>query len=192
MKIFLLSLGLSIITACASTPNITKRLTCYNHKLTEKKGKDVCIEVLSDGSVQLTQEALKKMEFGKDGLASVLVSLRNNQCFWANKDGRVKKTLCFDNGSDYFKMGLTRHIGANGKMGFMNKELIIVIKPIYDFVSPFRDKVSHVCNGCKSVPIKKHNHEGCNHTILQGGKWAIIDKAGNKLKDCPGNESCYL
>lgn len=116
-----------------------------------------------------------------------------------NQDGTIKfETVFFDNGPDYYEDGLSRFL-KDGKVGFHDLKGNIVIKPIYDFASPFRDGHANVCNGCYAEYPKKQTptyfplsssaslierpFEG--HHLLEpmyveiiGGKWGVIDKTG--------------
>jgi hypothetical protein len=76
----------------------------------------------------------------------------------------------FDNGPDYFEEGFARFV-VNGKFGFFNQGGKVVIKPSYDFATPFQEGRAVVCDGCTL------NGEG-EHTMYEGGKWGFIDQAG--------------
>ncbi|MBI4698849.1 MAG: WG repeat-containing protein, partial [Nitrospirae bacterium] len=114
---------------------------------------------------------LKNMNFGNSGLASVI--LKNGQAVQAayvNREGKTARVHYFDNGADHFVEGLARTV-KDGKLGFINEKLNIVISPQYDFAFPFSNSAALVCNGCKFVA------EG-EHTSVVGGKWGYINKGG--------------
>jgi hypothetical protein len=90
--------------------------------------------------------------------------------FYFTKSGLVRRALYFDNGPDYFVNGLAR-TEWNGKIGFFNKELSIVIEPEYDFAFPFEKGISIVCMGCT---MKKTGE----YTKMVGGKWGAINLNG--------------
>lgn len=90
--------------------------------------------------------------------------------FYFLKSGKSRKTIVYDNGPDYFQDGLAR-TRWEGKIGFFNNKLDIVISPGYDFAFPFDGGFSLVCNGC----IKKSDGE---HSTIVGGNWGVIDKQG--------------
>lgn len=73
-------------------------------------------------------------------------------------------------GPDDFKEGLTRYV-ENGKVGFINEELKVVILAQFDWASQFENGTARVCNECKKVPY------GENYRI-EGGTWGTIDKDG--------------
>lgn len=91
--------------------------------------------------------------------------------FYFLKSGLARKTIYYDNGPDYFQEGFAR-TSWNGKIGFIDKKLTIIIPPSYDFAFPFQDGVSLVCNGCKQQADGEH-------TEMVGGKWGFINISGN-------------
>lgn len=111
---------------------------------------------------------LKYMNFGNGGLASVI--LKNGQAVYVNREGKTARVHNFDNGADYFVEGLARTV-RDGKFGFINEKLDIIIAPQYDFAFPFSNGTALVCNGCRFVT------EG-EHTDVIGGKWGYINKDG--------------
>ena len=115
----------------------------------------------------ISGKVITMAKYDRDGLA-YLYSSAGIFCF--NKRGLAIRVLSFDNGPDYFEEGLAR-TQQNGKIGFFNKKLSILIKPQYDFAFPFNKGVSIVCNGC----IKKKTGE---HTEIVGGEWGAINKRG--------------
>lgn len=90
--------------------------------------------------------------------------------FYFTNSGLVRKTLNYDNGPDYFKDELAR-TEWNGKIGFFDKNLSIIIEPLYDFAFPFENGLSIVCNGCNKNTIGEH-------TELMGGHWGAINRKG--------------
>ncbi len=90
--------------------------------------------------------------------------------FYFTKKGFVRKTLYYDNGPDYFRNGVAR-TEWNGKIGFFDKKLSIVIEPPYDCAFPFENDLSTVCVGCTQ------NNLG-EHTEMIGGKWGTINRKG--------------
>ena len=92
------------------------------------------------------------------------------------EDGKAIPVMLDDNGEvDRFKEGLAR-IKINGKIGFFNKTLDIVLNPIYDFAFPFHNGVAEICVGCQEVI------EG-GPTMLNGGSWKRIDRTGLILEE---------
>ena len=163
---------LPLFVAC-STPKHKIANCIYIAKTSEQKPSNLtfqgaCGEFLDEDTLVLYPKDFKALFFGKSNLAPVYTK---HGVFYVSKTGKVKRTVNFDNGSDYFKEGLVRTI-SKGKYGFMNDKLEIVIKPQFDFVYPFSDGKARFCNGCK----KKSDGE---HSIMVGGKWGYVDKNGN-------------
>ncbi|CAA6820654.1 MAG: Unknown protein [uncultured Sulfurovum sp.] len=110
---------------------------------------------------------LKNLDFGEEEIISVFMK---HNFYYIRKDGKKIQTLTYDNGADPFSDGLAR-TRVNGKIGFFNTNLEIVLKPIYDFAFPFHEGKAEICTGCKE---KKEGE----HTMLDGGKWQKIDRNG--------------
>ena len=163
---------LPLFIACSSPKH--KVANCmYIAKTPEQKPFDltshgVCGEFLDEDTLTLYPKHFKALYFGDSNLAVVYT---NHGIFYVSKTGKVKRTVNFDNGADYFKEGLVRTI-SKGKYGFMNDKLEIVIKPQFDFVYPFSDGKARFCNGCKE------QSDGEEHSTMVGGKWGYVDRDG--------------
>ena len=139
---------------------------------------EACATQSIDGNIRIDPKMLKNIKFEKGGIAGGYFG--NLGCFWLNKKGIIRKTHCYDNGADYFKEGLARYINHEAKFGYMDKKLNVKIAPAYDFAFPFENGLAKVCISCKSeMP------PGSEHSILKGGTWKVINKAGKVLKSCP-------
>ena len=110
---------------------------------------------------------LEQLDFKGEEVISVF---KDNSFYYIRQDGKEIKTLSYDNGADPFSDGLAR-TKVNGKIGFFNSNLEIILKPIYDFAFPFHNGIAEICTGCK----EKQDGE---HTMLDGGKWQKIDRNG--------------
>lgn len=110
---------------------------------------------------------LKKLDFKGEELISVFV---NNHFYYIRKNGKTMQTLTYENAADPFSDGLAR-TKINGKIGFFDTNLDIILKPIYDFAFPFYKGEAEICTGCKE---KKER----GTSILDGGKWQKIDRNG--------------
>ena len=115
----------------------------------------------------VTQEYLNSLNFGKKEIVSVLI---DNQYFYINKEGKKISTLTYNEEADKFSDGLAR-TKVNGKIGFFNRNLEIVLKPIYDFAFPFHKGKAEICTGCQ-----EKIEEGVS--MLDGGTWKKIDRNG--------------
>lgn len=90
--------------------------------------------------------------------------------FYFNRSGTARRTINYDNGPDYFQEGLAR-TSWREKIGFFDKQLNIIIPPIFDFAFPFKNGYSLVCNGCRKSPDGEYNE-------LVGGYWGVILRSG--------------
>lgn len=123
------------------------------------------LEIKADACV--TRQVARSLSYDDDGLAFVR---GNSGFFYVNRNRTARATVSFDNGPDYFSDGLARTV-RNGKTGYFDKTLKIVIEPQFDFGFPFDHGVAIVCNGC----VGKRDGE---HEIMTGGKWGAIDRTG--------------
>jgi len=110
---------------------------------------------------------LQKLKFSKDNLAVVKI---NNNWYYVRRDGKAILVIDEKGKPDPFKEGLAR-TKFNGKMGFFNRNLDIVIEPLYEFAFPFHNGVSEVCIGCRGL-----KYYGVD--LLDGGKWKRINRKG--------------
>ncbi|MBN2107808.1 MAG: WG repeat-containing protein [Deltaproteobacteria bacterium] len=125
--------------------------------------------IVTDGDeLKLKKTHFNRLDFSDNGLAWVWI---DKKIFLVAKNGKSARMHIFDNGPDYFEEGLARMI-RNGKFGFVNKRLTVVIEPAYDFAFQFTDGYATVCNECKT---KWHGE----HSTLVGGAWGIIDRKGD-------------
>jgi len=110
---------------------------------------------------------LKRLKFSQDNLATVRI---DNNWYYVRRDG--KAILVMDNKGrpDPFKEGLAR-TKYNGKIGFFNRNLDIIIEPLYEFAFPFHNGISEVCIGCRGL-----KYYGVD--LLDGGKWKRINRKG--------------
>jgi len=115
----------------------------------------------------ISKNYLNNLDFKGEELISIY--LQNNY-YYVRKDGKIMQTLTYENGADPFADGLAR-TKVNGKIGFFNSNLDMVLKPIYDFAFPFYKGKAEICMGCK-----EKMEEGV--AILTGGKWKKIDRKG--------------
>ena len=118
-------------------------------------------------SSYLNPKLLKKLDFKNQDVIAIKVQ---NQFYYVRKDGKKISTLSYDGEADKFSDGLAR-TKRNGKVGFFNRNLDIILKPIYDFAFPFHNGVAEICVGCK-----EEAEDGTS--MLNGGKWEKIDRDG--------------
>jgi len=124
-------------------------------------------EQTGDGNIIVKPASLARVAFGPEGLSAILVDDRT--FYFVNRQGKTAPALAFDNGPDYVSEGLARTV-LNGKVGFVNTHLDVVVAPVWDFAYPFERGSARVCMGC--VPT------GGEHKTVTGGKWGYIDQRG--------------
>lgn len=131
-----------------------------------------CAYIDSNGELKFVNEHFKNVNFGNDSIASIYIS--GFGFAYIHKNGKIAVMHTYDNGPDYFVEGLARTI-QNGKIGFVNRSLKIVIEPEYDAAYPFLDGVAKVGINCKSIKDGEHSYWQCN-------KWFYIDTYGEIVK----------
>lgn len=94
--------------------------------------------------------------------------IQNNEGWvYVGRDNRlILKPYIFDNGPDYFEEGLARFI-ENGKMGFHDQALNIIIPAKYDFVYPFENGTAQAGTNCTTQQHGEHSSVSCE-------KWESI------------------
>ncbi len=110
---------------------------------------------------------LKTLDFKGKELIAVKVK---DQFYYINQSGKQIATLAYDGKADEFSDGLAR-TKVDGKIGFFNKNLEVILKPQYDFAFPFYKGTAEICMGCQEKA------EG-NDSMLDGGTWKKIDREG--------------
>ena len=160
-----------------------KAISCVFPNSSEQMLIDDCVQKIKNG-YSIKKAALAKFNFDTKDLAGG--SIANDGCYWVNKKGLVRKTHCYDNHADTFQDGLTRHVDAKGKFGYMNEKLEIKIPAQYTFSFPFERGHAKVCMDCKQEKI-----QDSENLITTGGDWKIIDKTGKVVKTCPGATKEY-
>ncbi len=83
----------------------------------------------------------------------------------------------FDNGPDELADGLFRII-RNGKIGYADKNGVIVIEPKFECADKFENGKASVALECRKF-IEKYDSE---HSRMESNSWFYIDIKGNKVK----------
>ncbi len=144
MKYLLSSLSILFFIACSQTNPIPPK-------------KDI-------QSNYVNREFLQHINFHGKEIIPIKIK---NRFYYLRQDGKIMETLTFDGKADEFSDGLAR-TKINGKIGFFNRNLEIVLKPIYDFAFPFHNGIAEICMGCKE------SSDG----LLDGGRWEKINREG--------------
>ena len=144
MKYLLLFLSILFFIACSKTTPIPPKKKIQSN--------------------YVTQKFLEQIDFKGQEVIPIKIK---KQFYYIRQDKKIMKTLTFDGKADEFSDGLAR-TKVNGKIGFFNRNLEIVLKPLYDFAFPFHNGVAEICMGCKE------DGDG----LLDGGKWEKINREG--------------
>lgn len=123
------------------------------------------------GKVMIKPQYQHAMDFTKEEIAFVV---KDNRWVCINTKNLVLlEVFVYDNGPDYYSENLARFV-ENKKFGFFDSRCNKQISAAYDFVYPFENGTSIVCNGCES------QLEG-EHSKIIGGKYGVVNKKGKIL-----------
>ncbi len=123
--------------------------------------------------IYLDKNEFKNLDFHTKALIPIFV---RGTWYYVRKDGKAMSTLSNKDGSvESFQEGLAR-TKINGKIGFFNKNLDLVLKPNYDFAFPFHNGMAEICIGCKETIDN-------GYPLLSGGKWKRIDRQGLLIEE---------
>jgi hypothetical protein len=153
------------VAAC-SDAGAADRVSCDFHPPGETHVED-CAVRNPDGSLTVRSQVLVEAPFGEDGVAAVWI---DQDLYFVNRSGRTAPAFYYDNGADYFVEGLARTT-RDGRIGFVNSELVEVVSPRWDFAEPFAGGFARVCAGC----VEERKGE---HSVMVAGTWGFIDRTG--------------
>jgi WG containing repeat len=151
----------------AAAPN----LDCtYN----SRAGRDIatfqrCAWVDQNGQLHVTARHLARLTYDSDGLATIRV----DRWYYVRRDGRLAPVMALDNWAEPFSDGLARSPHGE-KIGYIDRELRLVIPARYDGAFRFERGVAVVCTGCKTLSDGEHSR-------YDGGMWGCIDRQGREL-----------
>lgn len=126
-----------------------------------------CARRGDDGRITIRPEVAA--ELTAEGMTPAAVLL-GGEPYYVAPSGATAQTLWFDNGPDAFSEGLARTI-RDGKIGFVDENLVEIIASTWDFAFPFEEGFSQVCTGC----VIESDGE---HGLVTGGAWGYIDLRG--------------
>jgi hypothetical protein len=163
---------LAALLLLPSLPCAAQALDCVYAARSTKGGELAshakCAEA-RDGKVTVLRAHLAQMSFGTQGLESVLIG---RQHYYVKPDGSTLPVLTYDNWADDFAEGLVR-ARVDGRIAYYDATFRQVIAPKYDFGWPFAGGRAQVCVGCS---VAAPDDDG--HSVVTGGDWGYIDKAG--------------
>jgi hypothetical protein len=130
---------------------------------------DHCAWSDAAGHIHLKRQHRLALDFDRDGLASVNIG---GGWRYVSRDGRLAPVMTMDNGAEPFADGLARS-PVGDKIGFINRNLVLVIPARYDGALPFDHGRAEVCIACKLTSDGEHSS-------YEGGRWACIDRHGQE------------
>lgn len=125
----------------------------------------------SAGGLRIAPGVRRDLHFDR-GLATLGVAGRWS---YLRRDGRTVEMLTFDNGPDPFSEGWARGRIA-GRLVYVDRRLRVRLRPPFTFGGPFRGARAEVCTGCVETRV-----DGGEHTVMTGGRWAVIDRRGHEV-----------
>lgn len=87
-----------------------------------------------------------------------------------------------DNGADYFSEGVRRFV-KNEKIGFVDRNGVVIIQPEHDFVSPFNYGYAAFCDSCDWEQTEDE------HKAIVGGTWGVMNFKGEIVKPVAKSEN---
>ena len=120
-----------------------------------------CVSVLlMTAMLPAMAQDVQAPEYDRHGHALVM-----DQQGWVYVDRAQRPVLrpfLYDNGPDYYEEGLARFVD-NGKMGFHNEALHIVVPAVYDFVFPFENGEAKAGTNCAFHREGEHSSVTCQY-----------------------------
>jgi hypothetical protein len=149
-----------------------------------------CIQEAPNGKLIIAPQYLKELRFDSSGLAQVWSEVPPKAWMYVDRKGAILITgvPSVENGADVFSEGLVRTV-VDDKYGFADRQGNLVIKPAYDWASPFHHGNAEVCNKCRKVCMISDSKMvdavsvpgGCDHWTMVGGEWFKVNKKGRIL-----------
>ncbi|MCW3847585.1 WG repeat-containing protein [Sphingomonas sp. LB-2] len=122
------------------------------------------------GMVSFNPERLRDFAF-KHGLSDVNIG---GHWYYVRRDGVSQPVMTFENWADEFHSNRARS-EADGKIGYVDRRLRLVLPRIYDGAFPFEKGRAVVCFGCTRETDGEHSY-------YAGGSWACIDPSGREIR----------
>jgi len=132
-----------------------------------------CTRVDSSGQRSVKAEHLRALSFDRYGVATVWIKGFEG-FYYVGRDGHMVPVVNYDNGPDDFVEGRAR-TQVDGRIGYIDRKLRVVIPPRYDWGFPFEHGRAVVCIGCEQKA------RGGEHWIVEGGMWGAVDRNGREI-----------
>jgi hypothetical protein len=130
-----------------------------------------CLDKDSLGAFRMRGHHFKALDFSEQQFIGILIE--KDRWGYINRNNKIIVMLAFDNGPDYFSEGLARTVD-NGKIGFVNEALDVVIPPQFDAAFPFENNRAKVGRQCATIQDGEHRLWECR-------QWFEIDKTGKRI-----------
>ena len=127
---------------------------------------------ITSGQRWVKAEHLRALSFDKHGVAAVWIKGFKG-FYYVGRDGHMVPVVSYDNAPDDFTEERAR-TQVDGKIGYIDRKLRVVIAPRYDWGFPFEGGKAVVCSGC----AQKSNGE---HWFVEGGMWGVVDRNGREI-----------
>ena len=131
-----------------------------------------CTRVDSAGQRWVKAEHLRALSFDEHAIAAVWIEGFKG-FYYVGRDGHMVPVVAYDNGPDSFVEGRAR-TQVDGKIGYIDRKLRVVIPPRYDWGFPFEHGKAVVCSGCAQKPDGEH-------WFVEGGMWGMVDRNGREI-----------
>jgi hypothetical protein len=131
-----------------------------------------CTRVDAAGQRWVKAEHLRALTFDEDGIAAVWIA-GMKRFHYVGRDGHMVPVVAYDNGPDAFVEGRAR-TQVDGRIGYIDRALRLVIPPRYDWGFPFEHGRAVVCRGCAQ---ESHGE----HRVMGGGMWGVVDRDGREV-----------
>ena len=132
-----------------------------------------CTRVDSSGQRWVKAEHLRALSFDKHGVAAVWIKGFKG-FYYVGRDGHMVPVITYDNGPDSFVENRAR-TQVDGKIGYIDRKLRVVIPPRYDWGFPLEHGSAVVCIGCEQKPV------GREYWLVEGGMWGAVDRNGREI-----------
>jgi hypothetical protein len=132
-----------------------------------------CTRVDSSGQRWVKAKHLRALSFDRHGIAAVWIKGFKG-FYYVRRDGHMVPVVTYDNAPDSFVEGRAR-TQVDGKIGYIDGRLRVVIPPRYDWGFPFEHGKAVVCSGCAPKP------DGGEHGLVEGGRWGTVDPNGREI-----------
>lgn len=134
------------------------------------------------GAIEIRPETIESIDFASNALSPAPAPLFvvGEGWFYILPSGRSARVVTWDNLADDFVEGLAR-TPIDGRIGYLDETLEIVIPPRFDGAWPFENGRALVCVGCGVESAEGDERGDDEHSAVEGGRWGYIDREGREV-----------